>query len=98
MTFVDNATVSYSNPVRQTLFTFEDAKSGASKAAAAAEAIKRIFPSAVSRPSLLILVREVVACMFGLAYRSLVSIFGRCELARSHRSIVKKLIVQPVLI
>jgi len=46
MTFVDNSPVSYSNPVRQTLYTFEDAKANARKATAAAEAIKRIFPSA----------------------------------------------------
>ncbi|KAH9283467.1 Ubiquitin-like modifier-activating enzyme ATG7 [Echinococcus granulosus] len=45
MTLVDNSTVSYSNPVRQTLFTFEDAKSGAEKALAAAEAVKRILPT-----------------------------------------------------
>ncbi|KAL5966105.1 Ubiquitin-like modifier-activating enzyme ATG7 [Taenia solium] len=45
ITFVDNSTVSYSNPVRQTLFTFEDAKSGAEKALAAAEAVKRILPT-----------------------------------------------------
>lgn len=48
MTFVDNSTVSYSNPVRQTLFTFEDAKSGVEKALAAAEAVKRILPTVVS--------------------------------------------------
>ncbi|VDN96239.1 unnamed protein product [Rodentolepis nana] len=45
ITFVDNSTVSYSNPVRQTLFTFEDAKSGVQKSMAAAEAIKRILPT-----------------------------------------------------
>ncbi|KAL5110596.1 Ubiquitin-like modifier-activating enzyme ATG7 [Taenia crassiceps] len=45
MTFVDNSIVSYSNPVRQTLFTFEDAKSGVEKALAAAEAVKRILPT-----------------------------------------------------
>ncbi|VDD83058.1 unnamed protein product [Mesocestoides corti] len=45
ITFVDNSTVSYSNPARQTLFTFEDAKSGTEKAVAAAEALKRILPS-----------------------------------------------------
>ncbi|XP_054712577.1 LOW QUALITY PROTEIN: ubiquitin-like modifier-activating enzyme ATG7 [Uloborus diversus] len=45
ITFVDNATVSFSNPVRQTLFTFEDSLHGGKhKAIAASEALKRIFP------------------------------------------------------
>nr|VZI39389.1 unnamed protein product [Spirometra erinaceieuropaei] len=45
MTLVDNASVSYSNPVRQTLYTFEDAKAGLKKAAAAVAGLKRIHPS-----------------------------------------------------
>jgi len=46
ITFVDSGVVSYSNPVRQTLFTFEDCVSGNTpKAQAAADALKRIFPS-----------------------------------------------------
>ncbi|VDL19125.1 unnamed protein product [Hymenolepis diminuta] len=45
ITFVDNSTVSYSNPVRQTLFTFADAKNGVQKSIAAAEAIRRILPT-----------------------------------------------------
>ncbi|KAG1650972.1 Ubiquitin-like modifier-activating enzyme ATG7 [Nymphon striatum] len=45
ITFVDNSTVSYSNPVRQSLFKFEDSLSGeTSKSIAAAESLKLIFP------------------------------------------------------
>lgn len=45
-TFVDNASVSFSNPVRQSLFEYADALDGGKpKAKAAAEALKRIFPS-----------------------------------------------------
>ena len=49
ITFVDNSRISYSNPVRQTLFEFEDCKNGGKKKAkAAAESLKRIFPGIVS--------------------------------------------------
>eukprot|EP00794_Sanderia_malayensis_P006895 gene6895-7673_t len=45
ITLVDNSRLSYSNPVRQTLFEFEDCKNGGKrKAEAASEALKRIFP------------------------------------------------------
>ena len=45
ITFVDNGRVSYSNPVRQPLFDFEDCLGGgAKKAPRAAEALKRIYP------------------------------------------------------
>ncbi|RKF53535.1 Ubiquitin-like modifier-activating enzyme atg7 [Golovinomyces cichoracearum] len=45
ITFVDNATVSYSNPVRQPLFNFDDCINGGSrKALVAAEALKKIYP------------------------------------------------------
>ena len=45
ITLVDNSTVSYSNPVRQSLFVFDDSLNGGQpKAAAAAEALRRIFP------------------------------------------------------
>lgn len=45
VTFVDNGRVSYSNPVRQSLFSFDDCLNGGKwKAYAAAEALRRIFP------------------------------------------------------
>lgn len=45
ITFVDNATVSYSNPVRQPLYNFKDCLAGgAKKAERAAEALKEIYP------------------------------------------------------
>ncbi|KAL6076176.1 Autophagy protein 7 [Balamuthia mandrillaris] len=45
ITFVDNGKVSYSNPVRQSLFTFEDCKDGGKpKALTAAARLKDIFP------------------------------------------------------
>jgi len=53
VTFVDNGRVSYSNPVRQPLFKFEDCFSdhgqGAMKAQKAAEALKEIFPDVNSQ-------------------------------------------------
>ncbi|KAJ3061044.1 Autophagy protein 7, partial [Podochytrium sp. JEL0797] len=45
ITLVDNGTVSFSNPIRQPLFTFEDSVEAKPKAQAAADALKRIFPS-----------------------------------------------------
>lgn len=45
ITFVDNGTVSFSNPVRQPLFNFTDClEGGKQKAVAAAEALKLIYP------------------------------------------------------
>ncbi|RPD60458.1 E1-like protein-activating [Lentinus tigrinus ALCF2SS1-6] len=45
ITFVDSARVSFSNPVRQPLFDFEDCLHGGKpKAACAAEKLKKIFP------------------------------------------------------
>ncbi|KAL8800845.1 MAG: hypothetical protein Q9223_007207 [Gallowayella weberi] len=45
ITFVDNGSVSFSNPVRQPLFSFEDClHGGAKKAYRAAEALKEIYP------------------------------------------------------
>ncbi|KAM7429954.1 Autophagy protein 7 [Porites harrisoni] len=45
ITFVDNGRISFSNPVRQTLFEFLDCQNGGKlKAEAAASALKRIFP------------------------------------------------------
>lgn len=45
ITFVDNGRVSFSNPVRQPLFDFDDClKGGSPKAETAAKALKRIYP------------------------------------------------------
>ena len=44
ITLVDSGKVSYSNPVRQNLYTFEDCKAQRPKAEAAAEALTRISP------------------------------------------------------
>ncbi|XP_015921791.1 ubiquitin-like modifier-activating enzyme ATG7 [Parasteatoda tepidariorum] len=45
ITFVDNSKVSFSNPVRQTLFTFEDCLGGGQfKATTASKALQGIFP------------------------------------------------------
>jgi ubiquitin-like modifier-activating enzyme ATG7 len=45
ITFVDKATVSYSNPVRQPLFDFKDClEGGAKKALRAAESLQEIYP------------------------------------------------------
>jgi ubiquitin-like modifier-activating enzyme ATG7 len=49
ITFVDNGSVSFSNPVRQPLFNFNDCLSGgALKALRAAEALKEIYPGVQS--------------------------------------------------
>lgn len=48
MTFIDNSTVSFSNPVRQTLFTYDDSLKMKPKSHAAAYNIKQIFPGVVS--------------------------------------------------
>ena len=48
ITLVDNGKVSYSNPVRQSLFTFEDTfEGGKKKATTAAQHLKEIFPGVV---------------------------------------------------
>ena len=50
ITFVDDSSVSYSNPVRQSLYEFADCLDGGKpKAAAAAAALLRVFPSASAR-------------------------------------------------
>lgn len=50
VTFTDCARVSYSNPVRQSLYSFEDCKGGGRpKAQAAAEALRAIFPGTDAR-------------------------------------------------
>lgn len=46
ITLVDSGTVSFSNPVRQPLYTFEDClDGGVPKAEAAAEMLKKVYPS-----------------------------------------------------
>lgn len=50
ITFVDSACVSFSNPVRQPLFEFEDCLDGGKvKAVCAADRLKKISPGVVSR-------------------------------------------------
>ncbi|XP_075979519.1 autophagy-related 7 [Anticarsia gemmatalis] len=50
ITFVDNGKVSYSNPTRQVLFTHEDCLNGGRmKAEAAADNLRRILPSVVTK-------------------------------------------------
>ncbi|GAB7347646.1 hypothetical protein MBLNU459_g4514t1 [Dothideomycetes sp. NU459] len=50
ITFVDNAKVSYSNPVRQPLYDFKDClNGGAVKATRAAEALQEIYPGVESK-------------------------------------------------
>uniref|UniRef100_A0A0N5C7Z8 Ubiquitin-like modifier-activating enzyme ATG7 n=1 Tax=Strongyloides papillosus TaxID=174720 RepID=A0A0N5C7Z8_STREA len=48
ITFVDNGNVSYSNPIRQSLYTIEDAILRKNKAIAAAEALKKIIPNCIT--------------------------------------------------
>lgn len=50
ITFVDNANISYSNPVRQPLYEFEDCLAGGKpKALAAADRLQKIFPGVNAR-------------------------------------------------
>lgn len=50
ITFIDNGKVSYSNPTRQVLFSFQDClHGGKKKAEAAADGLKNILPTAVSK-------------------------------------------------
>lgn len=50
ITFVDSGKVSFSNPVRQPLFEFEDCLDGGKpKAKTAAERLKKIFPGVVCK-------------------------------------------------
>ncbi|XP_070632971.1 ubiquitin-like modifier-activating enzyme ATG7 isoform X9 [Bos indicus] len=50
ITFVDNAKISYSNPVRQPLYEFEDCLAGGKpKALAAADRLQKIFPGVNAR-------------------------------------------------
>lgn len=47
ITFVDSGVISYSNPARQSLFTFEDSTKALPKAIAAAHALQLIHPGMV---------------------------------------------------
>ncbi|KAB0790475.1 hypothetical protein PPYR_15134 [Photinus pyralis] len=49
ITFVDNALVSFSNPVRQNLFTYEDCLESKTKADAAAQNLRKVFPGVHSK-------------------------------------------------
>ncbi|KAG5877148.1 hypothetical protein JTB14_035918 [Gonioctena quinquepunctata] len=49
ITFVDNSTVSFSNPVRQSLFTYQDSVEMKPKSHAAAENLSKIFPGVNSK-------------------------------------------------
>ncbi|KAL6247402.1 Autophagy protein 7 [Rhinocladiella similis] len=50
ITFVDNGSVSFSNPVRQPLFNFEDClEGGKQKALRAADALRQIYPGVESK-------------------------------------------------
>ena len=52
ITFLDSARVSFSNPVRQPLFEFEDCLDGGKvKAVCAADRLKKVFPGVVSKCS-----------------------------------------------
>ena len=54
ITFVDSGKVSYSNPVRQCLFTYEDSiKENNYKAPIAAERLKEVFPMVETRGEVL---------------------------------------------
>ncbi|KAK6026777.1 putative E1-like protein-activating enzyme Gsa7p/Apg7p, partial [Ostertagia ostertagi] len=53
ITFVDNSFVSYSNPVRQSLSEFTDAREARGKAETAAAALLRIYPSVEAEAVLL---------------------------------------------
>ncbi len=48
ITFLDNGKVSYSNPMRQTLYNFEDSKANLPKAEVAAKKIKEICPFVIT--------------------------------------------------
>ncbi|XP_046456837.1 ubiquitin-like modifier-activating enzyme ATG7 [Daphnia pulex] len=50
ITFIDNGRVSYSNPVRQSLFGFDNCLNGGQlKAESAANSLRKIFPGMISR-------------------------------------------------
>lgn len=62
ITFVDNAKISYSNPVRQALYEFEDCLSGGkAKSLAAANRLRKIFPGVVRQFTCLYFVQRFVS-------------------------------------
>ncbi len=81
ITFVDNGSVSYSNPARQSLFTFEDSSKSLPKAVAAASALKRIHPGVVSLPCFDKYIFHFFFCDFieNFVSRSLKDIFFRLQ-------------------
>ena len=48
ITFVDSGVVSYSNPVRQSLYTWDDSREGKSKAECAAQRLRDVYPGVQS--------------------------------------------------
>lgn len=50
ISIVDNAKISYSNPVRQTLYNFDDCTNTKFKAEAAAASLRKIHPSVIVKP------------------------------------------------
>lgn len=64
ITFVDNSKVSFSNPVRQSLFTYDDCVKNKSKAEAAAENLKKIFPGVVSKIYFLSIAKDTILFLF----------------------------------
>ncbi|XKL60868.1 hypothetical protein PGB90_007925 [Kerria lacca] len=80
ITFVDNGIVSYSNPVRQSLYVFSDGKKSIFKAEAAASALQLIHPGVVhsreSRwlPTLMCSTLNKIAITIALGYDSYVVI------------------------
>ena len=70
ITFVDNAKISYSNPVRQPLYEFEDCLGGGkSKAMAAVDRLGKIFPgvvsSSINKDCRLLRLKMLVVVFFG---------------------------------
>lgn len=51
MSFIDSGTVSFSNPVRQNLYTHDDAAQKRDKATTAAARLKEIHPGIVRKKS-----------------------------------------------
>ena len=90
---MDNARISFSNPVRQTLFEFEDCKAGGRfKAEAAAQALQKIFPGVVSLLHCEIFI--VLCCAFIFRYVALCDVLLRVA-SRLLSSVGAQLISSP---